>query len=60
MKKIIHTKLRKNNIEKCEWLKNNILENIELPTKKISNFLAFDNNKLIGVLLALWNIIGIF
>lgn len=48
LKNIIHTNLRKNNIEKCEWLKNNVSENIELPTKKNSNFLAFEDNKLIG------------
>lgn len=48
LKNIIHTNLRKNNIEKCEWLKNNVSENIELSTKKNSNFLAFDDNKLIG------------
>lgn len=44
LKNIIHTNLRKNNIEKCEWLKNNISKNIELPTKKDSNFLVFDDN----------------
>lgn len=48
LENIIHTNLRKNNIEKCEWLKNNVSENIELPTKKNRNFLAFDDNKLIG------------
>lgn len=48
LKNIIHTNLRKNNIEKCEWLKNNVSKNIELPTKKDSNFLVFDDNKLIG------------
>lgn len=48
LKNIIHTNLRKNNIEKCEWLKNNISKNIELPTKKDSNFLVFDDNRLIG------------
>lgn len=48
LENIIHTNLRKNNIEKCEWLKNNVSENIELPTKKNRNFLVFDDNKLIG------------
>lgn len=38
LKNIIHTNLRKNNIEKCEWLKNNVSENIELSTKKIAIF----------------------
>lgn len=47
-KNIIHTNLRKNNIKKCKWLKNNVSENIELPTIKQKNFLAFDDNKLIG------------
>lgn len=48
MKKEIHTKLRKNNIEKCEWLKNNISEDINITNKVDVNFLAFDNEKLIG------------
>lgn len=47
-KKEIHTKLRKNNIEKCEWLKNNISEDINVTNKVDVNFLAFDNGKLIG------------
>lgn len=48
MKNIIHTKLRKNNIEKCEWLKDNLSFDINVSNTKNSNFLAFDNNKLIG------------
>lgn len=27
LKNIIHTNLRKNNIKKCEWLKNNVSDN---------------------------------
>lgn len=48
MKNIIHTNLRKNNIEKCEWLRNNVSTNIKISNAKNSNFLAFDDNKLIG------------
>jgi len=48
MKDIIHTNLRKNNREKCEWLRNNTPANIKIPDIKNSNFLAFDNDKLIG------------
>lgn len=47
-KNIIHTNLRKNNIQKCEWLKNNISSDINVSNIKNSNFLAFDDNKLIG------------
>lgn len=48
MKNIIHTKLRKNNIEKSEWLKNNVSADINESNIKNSNFLAYDDNKLIG------------
>lgn len=48
MKDIIHTNLRKNNREKCDWLRNNISADIKIPDMKNSNFLAFDNDKLIG------------
>ena len=48
MKNIIHTKLRKNNMEKCEWLKNNQSPDINESNSKNINFLAFDNDKLIG------------
>lgn len=48
MKKIIHTNLRKNNMSKCQWLKNNISENIDEPISKQYNFLAFDDDKLVG------------
>lgn len=48
MKNIIHTNLRKNNIEKCEWIKDNLSFDINVSNTKNSNFLAFDNNKLIG------------
>lgn len=48
MKNIIHTNLRKNNMEKCEWLRNNQSPDINVPNTKNSNFLAFDNDKLIG------------
>lgn len=47
-KKIIDTKLRKNNIEKCSWFKDNISEDINISSVKNNNFLAFDNDKLIG------------
>ena len=48
MKNIIHTNLRKSNREKCEWLKNNTFADIKISDIKNSNFLAFDNDKLIG------------
>ena len=48
MKNIIHTKLRKNNREKCEWLKNYTSANIKVSDIKNCNFLAFDDDKLIG------------
>ena len=48
MKDIIHTKLRKNNREKCEWLKDNTSADIKISDMKSNNFLAFDDNKLIG------------
>lgn len=48
MKDIIHTSLRKNNIEKCEWLKNNISPDINVSNIQDYNFLAFDDGKLIG------------
>lgn len=48
MKNIIHTNLRKNNREKCEWLKNNISADINVSDIKNCNFLVYDNDKLIG------------
>lgn len=48
MKNIIHTNLRKNNREKCEWLKNNTSADIKVSGTKTSNFLAFDNDRLVG------------
>lgn len=48
LKNIIHTKLRKNNMEKCKWLKDNVSEDITVSKVKNNNFLVFDNNKLIG------------
>ena len=48
MKNIIHTNLRRNNREKCEWLRNNTPSDIKIPDIISSNFLAFDNDKLIG------------
>ena len=48
MKKTIHTNLRKNNREKCEWLRKNTPADIKIPGTKTSNFLAFDDDKLIG------------
>ncbi len=48
LKKVIHTKLRKNNRNKCKWLKDNTSENVDETSTKTSNFLAFDDNKLIG------------
>lgn len=48
MKNIIHTNLRKNNREKCEWLKNNISADINVSNIKNCNFLVYDNDKLIG------------
>ena len=48
MKNIIHTNLRKSNREKCQWLKNNSHADIKISDIKNSNFLAFDNDRLIG------------
>lgn len=48
MKDIVHSNLRKNNIEKCQWLKDNISSDITVSNTIDSNFLAFDNDKLIG------------
>lgn len=48
MKDIVHSNLRKNNIEKCQWLKDNISSDITVSNTIDSNFLAFDNGKLIG------------
>jgi len=48
MKNIIHSNLRRNNIDKCEWLKNNISTDINVSNAKNINFLAFDDNNLIG------------
>lgn len=48
MKNIIHTKLRRNNREKCEWLRNNTPADIKISDMINSNFLAFDNDKLMG------------
>lgn len=48
MKDIIHTNLRKNNREKCEWLQKNISPDINVSNSIDSNFLVFDNDKLIG------------
>lgn len=47
-KNIIHTKLRKNNIEKCKWLKDNVSEDINVSSIENSNFLVFDDNLLVG------------
>lgn len=47
-KDIIHTKLRKNNIEKCNWLKDNVSEEINASSIEKSNFLVFDDNLLVG------------
>ena len=47
-KKIINTRLRKNNMEKCSWFKDNISEDINISSVINNNFLAFDNDKLIG------------
>lgn len=48
LKNIIHTNLRKNNIEKCKWLKDNVSEDITISNIRNCNFFAFDDNKLIG------------
>lgn len=47
-KNIIHTNLIKNNMEKCEWLRNNASSDINIPHAKNNNFLAFDDDGLIG------------
>ena len=48
MKNIIHTNLRNYNREKCEWLKCNTSADINIYNIKNSNFLVYDNDKLIG------------
>ncbi|WP_289466263.1 hypothetical protein, partial [Klebsiella pneumoniae] len=48
MKQIIHRNLRKNNIDKCEWIKNNITSDINIPIQEEKNFLVFDEDELIG------------
>jgi len=48
MKNIIHINLRRNNREKCEWLRDNTPADIKISDMINSNFLAFDNDKLIG------------
>lgn len=48
MKNIIHTKLRKNNLNKCKWLNDNVPADITISDIKNSNFLAFDDDKLVG------------
>lgn len=48
MKEIIHRNLRKNNIDKCEWIKNNITSDINIPIQEEKNFLVFDEDELIG------------
>ena len=45
MKEIIHRNLRKNNIDKCEWIKNNITSYINIPIQEEKNFLVFDENE---------------
>ena len=47
-KNIIHTKLRRNNLNKCEWLNKHIPADIKIADSIQSNFLAFDDEKLIG------------
>lgn len=47
-KEIIHRDLRKSNIDKCEWIRNNETIDINIPIEEEKNFLAFDGNKLIG------------
>lgn len=47
-KNIIHTKLRRNNLDKCEWLNKNVPNDIKVSDTIQNNFLAFDDKKLIG------------
>ncbi len=47
-KNIIHTKLRRNNLDKCEWLNKNVPDDIKVSDTIQNNFLAFDDKKLIG------------
>lgn len=47
-KNIIHTKLRRNNLDKCEWLNKNVPDDIKVSYTIQNNFLAFDDKKLIG------------
>ena len=47
-KNIIHTKLRRNNLDKCEWLNKNVPADIKVSDTIQNNFLAFDDKKLIG------------
>lgn len=44
----INSKLRENNKNKCAWIKRNMLDDANISTKKEHNFLAFDDDKLVG------------
>lgn len=47
-KNIIHTKLRRNNLDKCEWLNKHVPADVKVSDTVENNFLAFDDGKLIG------------
>lgn len=47
-RKTIHKRLRKNNIEKCDWYLQNISEDTSIPISEEHNFYAFDGEALIG------------
>ena len=47
-KNIIHTKLRRNNLDKCEWLNKHVPADVKVLDTVENNFLAFDDGKLIG------------
>ncbi len=48
LKNKIHAGLRENNRSKCKWLKENISADITKKDFIPMNFLAYDNEKLIG------------
>lgn len=47
-KNYVHTHLRENNRNKCKWLFDNVSPDVTEPDTIEINFLAFDNEKVIG------------
>lgn len=47
-KEIVHTNLRKSNIEKCKWFRLHETADVNIPLEEERNFLVYDNNNLVG------------